>query len=251
MWKNAVMTTIGARDSRVSRRGITCLTHRLIRKARPTVRVKTGQATRHRYGLVSACLAPLERVFLRASQAISKSRTLILQLSHHCRLALDRWQRLVEREHTKERVVERRTAVQGLVEWSERTQQIQTVVLRLQQQYRRVEDVIRQERTHQSATEGIPSQGETRRDLIHHHWVHRIDMVLKRDVLKNEIAHKNSGVASNADLHRTRVATERTGEQLRSTSVDWTPAELQRLTDQVLTKLDHRVIAARERLGRV
>ncbi|MBS0157868.1 MAG: hypothetical protein JSS26_04710 [Nitrospira sp.] len=52
-------------------------------------------------------------------------------------------------------------------------------------------------------------------------------------------------------MHRTRIATDRTVAQPRSTSVDWTTAELQRLTDHVLTTLDHRVIAMRERLGRV
>lgn len=87
--------------------------------------------------------------------------------------------------------------------------------------------------------------------MVHHHWVHRIDMVLKRDRSKSEIAHHASDAASNAALHRAMVGNERTVDQPRSTSVGWTPAEVQRLTDSVLTKLDHRVIAARERLGRV
>jgi hypothetical protein len=213
--------------------------------------MKTRWTTPHRYQLVSAFLSPLERVFLRASHAISNSRTLVVQVSQHCRLALDRWQRLVQRDRTKERVVERRTSVHGLVKWRERTQQVQTVVLRLQQQYRRVEDVIRQERTHHSVHEGVSSQGERRKDVVHHHWVHRVDMVLKRDMQKNENAHQTSVATSNAALHRTRIATDRMVAQPRSTSVDWTPAELQRLTDQVLTKLDNRVIAARERLGRI
>lgn len=251
MLKNAVMKTIGARDPRVTRRGIMCSTHRPIRNTRATVRMKTGQATRHRYSLVSAFLSPLERVFLRANHAISNSKTFIVQLSHHCRLALDRWQRLVPRERTSERVIERRTQVHCLVEWSERTQQVQTVVMRLQQQYRRVEDVSRQERTHPSVHQRTSIQGERQSDGVHHHWVHRIDMVLKRDRSKSEIAHQASDPASNAALHRAMVGNERTVDQPRSTSVGWTPAEVQRLTDQVLTKLDHRVIAARERLGRV
>lgn len=249
--KYVVMKTIGARDPRVSRRGGTCWTDRPIGKARATVPVKPGQATPYRYSLVSACLAPLERVFLRASHAISNSRTLVVQLSHHCRLALDRRQRIVQRDRTKERVLERRTPVQGLVEWSERTQQVQIVVMRVQQQYRRVEDVISQEGTHQPASGGSVLQGEGRRDVVHHHWVHRVDMVLKRDIPKNDSAHQTSVATSNAALHRTRIATDRTVAQPRSTSVDWTPAELQRLTDHVLTTLDHRVIAMRERLGRV
>lgn len=250
MLKSAVTKTIGARDPRVSRQGITCLTHRPIRKGRATVRVKTRRAMRHRYRLVSAFLSPLERVFLRASHAISNSRTLIVQLSHHCRLALDRWQRLVQRERISERVVGGSIPTNGLVERSERTEQVQRAVMRLQQQYRRVEDVIRQERTHPSVHQGISIQGERWSDGVHHHWVHRIDMVLKRDMQKNENAHQASGAASNAGLNRAIVGTERTVAQPRCSSVDWTPAEVQRLTDQVLTKLDHRVIAARERLGR-
>ena len=250
MLKSAVTKTISARDPRVSRQGITCLTHRPIRKGRATVRVKTRRATRHRYSLVSAFLSPLERVFLRTSHAISNSRTLIVQLSQHYRLALDRWQRLVQRERTKERVAVVSIPTHGLVERSERTEQVQTVVMRLQQQYRRVENVIRQERAHPSVHQGISIQGERWSDGVHHHWVHRIDMVLKRDMRKNESAHQASSSASNAALHP-RGATERTVGQPRSTTVGWTPAEVQRLTDQVLTKLDHRVIAARERLGRI
>lgn len=245
------MKTIGARDPRASCRGIRCSTHRPISKARATVLGKTRQAARHHYSLISAFLSPLERVFLRSSHAISNSRTLILQLSHHCRLTLDRWQRLVQRERSEERVVERRGPVHGLVEWSERTQQVQIVVMRVQQQYRRVEDVISQEGTHQPASGGSVLQGEGRRDVVHHHWVHRVDMVLKRDIPKNDSAHQTSVATSNAALHRTRIATDRTVAQPRSTSVDWTTAELQRLTDHVLTTLDHRVIAMRERLGRV
>lgn len=251
MLKNVVMKTIGARDPRASRRWITCWTHRPIRNTRATVRVKTRWTTPHRYPLVSASLSPLERVFLRASHAISNSRTLVLQLSHHCRLALDRWQRVVQRERISERVVGGSIPPHGLVERSERTEQVQTVVMRLQQQYRRVEDVISQEGTHQPASGGSVLQGEGRKDVVHHHWGPRVDMVLKRDIPKNDSAHQTSVATSNAALHRTRIATDRTVAQPRSTSVDWTPAELQRLTDQVLTKLDNRVIAARERLGRI
>jgi hypothetical protein len=190
-------------------------------------------------------------VFLRASNAIFNSKALILQLSHHCRLALDRWQGLIQREHTQERVLERRAPIHDLVQWTERTQKVQTVAMRLQQQYRRVENDIPPEGADRPTSEGAASLGERRRDVVHYHWVHRVEMVLKRDVPKDEIAHQASGAASNAAWHRTRLATERPVVEPYSASVNWTSAEVQRLTDQVLTKLDHRVIAARERLGRL
>ena len=78
-------------------------------------------------------------------------------------------------------------------------------------------------------------------------------MVLKRDTAAVQaVRQKDTVQATNPYKPRFSWDKEKgLAQPTRSFSLaEFTPNELQRLTDQVITRLDHRVIAWRERMGR-
>jgi len=78
-------------------------------------------------------------------------------------------------------------------------------------------------------------------------------MVLKRDAASLREFRESAKLAKGADQSEPEMNREETWTQVRRPSLqgELGPNELRRITDQVVSSLDRRVFAIRERLGRV
>lgn len=240
-------------DLRVSRRGIQCRTHRFTATGRGHLLAAMGSTYQGRYGHIPGIVPPLERVFQWAMHSMVYSRNIALHVNPKYALAF-RWIQEAKHVHlSRERILERVFRSQLSAERHEPIRQVFSLVNRLTEQHRRIDDV----RRHASVPsmmatperERERSRIETAQKLV----PRAVEMVLKRDAVAVQAVRQDTAQVAGSDQSRCPADINRSSTQAPRpfSFAECSPNELQRLTDQVVTRLDHRVIALRERLGRV
>lgn len=241
------------RDLRVSRRGVQCRTHRFTVIGRGHYRAAMGRTYQGRYGRKLGTIPPLERVFYRAKHSIVYSQNIALHVNPKYAIAF-RWLQHAEYVHTsRERILERVFQSLLFAERHEPTRQVSSLGNRLIEQYRRIDGA----RRHASAP-AIIGNSDRERELSPTISVQRfvprvVDMVLKRDVAAAQAVRQDPmQVVDPGQPRRAADTDNRTTQVPRPFSIaECSQDEMQRLTDQVVTRLDQRIIAMRERLGRM
>ncbi|MEO8338187.1 MAG: hypothetical protein ABI604_00550 [Nitrospirota bacterium] len=180
------------------------------------------------------------------------SRNIALHVNPKYAIAF-RWLQQAMRIHpSRERILERVFRSQLSAERHEPIRQVISLVNRLTEQYRRIDDVRRH--ANAPANMGTPDRELERSRTIP---VQRlvppaVEMVLKRAAVALQAVRQESVQVAGPDQPRRATDTDHSSTLAPRpfSFAECSPNELQRLTDQVITRLDHRVIALRERLGR-
>lgn len=239
-------------DMRVSHRGIHCRTHRYVRMGRGIHLSEVGFPYQGRYARTSGPVPPLERVFRRVLYSAVYARRIAIHIADKYALSFRRFQQIGRYHRSRERVVERVFGLRLEAKRPAPIQQVFSLVNRLTEQYRRIDDVSRQASA--PAKTDAPDRDNERSptEPAQRLWPRAVEMILKRDAAAVQAVRQDAVQAAGPDNSRRLVEKEsRSAQPPRSFSLaEFSPNELQRLTDQVVTKLDHRVIAMRERLGR-
>lgn len=243
-----------SREIRVSRRGIRCLTQDRTVSKTINCLVATGVTFRGRYGHTFRWISALERVFLRINHSSGYSSRISVHVAPNYVLAFRVLQQFVRIQHLHEHFVERLLQSRLPAERSEPSQQGIILTMRLTEQYRRIEHVAKQqqvERSYPRAT--VHERQGDRAEADQKQALGVMEMVLKREAPIMSTVQQHSVRAGAVDRDETSVEKEQRLAQLpRSFSLaDFSPHEVQHLTDQVVNTLDRRIIAMRERMGRV
>lgn len=240
------------RDLRVSRRGIQCRTHRFAVTGRDNHPAAMGRTYQGRYGRKPGTVPPLERVFYRVMHSVVYSRNIALHVNPKYALAFRRIQQAKHVHSSRERILERVFLSQLSAERHEPIHQVISLVNRLTEQYRRIDDV----RPHASAPTIMSTPDcelERSPTIPVQRLVPRaVEMVLKRETAPVQAVRQDTAQVAGSDQSRRPTDIDRSSTQAPRpfSFAECSPNELQRLTDQVVTRLDHRIIAMRERLGR-
>jgi hypothetical protein len=226
----------------VNRGGIHCQTHRFAAAALSGV--PQPPATRH--ARIRSRVTPLERVFRRSARSATYSRILsvlcfwpsnsFLQSRHEHNLRVVRQPVTGERNQLVQRTFSVVTRLARCVSRVERTSAERTLI----------EKTFREPRNDDHAIVPRPA---TPAEDVRAGKFYSPQMVLRRE--SSDRLKQPEGVRAMAGEPAAMERELKFAQPRHSLSpVEFSPHDLQRLTDTVLASLDHRILAKRERLGR-
>ena len=254
MAKRSLIKTPSVREIRASRRGIRCHTHRFASIGRIDPLAAMGLTNQGRYGRKLGMVSPLECVFRRAIHSTVYSPNVAINVAPKYHLAFRWLQQIGQSHHFRKHLVERVFLSRFAVDHREPIQQVVSLVTRVTGQYRRIDHVVHRQESARSSR-GTPDRERElgRAEPARNFWTRSVEMVLKRDAAAVQAARQDTVKAAAPDTPRLSVEKDkRLAQPAHSFSLaEFSPNEVQRLTDHVVSTLDRRIIAMRERLGKV
>jgi len=243
-----------AREMRATRRGIRFPTHRFASIKGIHRLAATAIDSQDRYGRKFGTVSPLERVFRRAIYSTVYSPNIALHIAPKYALAFRWLQQIGQSHHFRKHLIERVFLSRLAADRREPIQQVVSLVPRLTEQHRRIDHVVQRLESVRS-NQGTPDP-ETERSHaapVQYLWSRPVEMVLKREAAPVQTVRQETMQTAAPDRPRvSRQNAERLTHSRREyTLAEFSPNEVKRLTDQVVDTLDRRIIAMRERLGRV